>query len=115
MSFVQNFTDIDDKILKRASEENSSMTAVSERNIDAFHAIYNIHIDRIKYDAFAFRLFLRLVAAKRAMIKIKHNNRKIGCNRCIVNILYIVKYVYINLLNLQVVHFTHYTIHNTQL
>ena len=38
VSFVQNFTDIDDKILKRASEENSSMTAVSERNIDAFHA-----------------------------------------------------------------------------
>ena len=36
--FVQNFTDIDDKILKRASDENSSMTAVSERNIDAFHA-----------------------------------------------------------------------------
>tara|TARA_B100001175_G_scaffold10670_1_gene8411 strand:- start:1183 stop:1524 length:342 start_codon:yes stop_codon:yes gene_type:complete len=34
--FVQNFTDIDDKILKRASDENSSMTAVSERNIDAF-------------------------------------------------------------------------------
>jgi cysteinyl-tRNA synthetase len=37
VSFVQNFTDIDDKILKRASDENSSMTAVSERNIDAFH------------------------------------------------------------------------------
>ena len=37
VTFVQNFTDIDDKILKRASEENSSMTEVSERNIDAFH------------------------------------------------------------------------------
>ena len=37
VTFVQNFTDIDDKILKRAAEENSSMTAVSERNIEAFH------------------------------------------------------------------------------
>ena len=37
VTFVQNFTDIDDKILKRASEENSSMTEVSERNITAFH------------------------------------------------------------------------------
>ena len=37
VTFVQNFTDIDDKILKRASEENSSMSEVSERNIDAFH------------------------------------------------------------------------------
>ena len=37
MTFVQNFTDIDDKILKRADEENSTMTAVSERNIESFH------------------------------------------------------------------------------
>ncbi len=37
VTFVQNFTDIDDKILKRAAEQNSSMTEVSERNIDAFH------------------------------------------------------------------------------
>lgn len=37
VTFVQNFTDIDDKILKRAEEENSSMDAVSERNITAFH------------------------------------------------------------------------------
>ena len=37
VTFVQNFTDIDDTILKRASEEDSSMTEVSERNIDAFH------------------------------------------------------------------------------
>ena len=37
VTFVQNFTDIDDKILKRAAEENSSMDAVSERNIEAFH------------------------------------------------------------------------------
>ena len=38
VTFVQNFTDIDDKILNRAAEEDSSMTAVSERNIEAFHA-----------------------------------------------------------------------------
>jgi len=38
VTFVQNFTDIDDKILKRAAEEHSSMDEVSERNIAAFHA-----------------------------------------------------------------------------
>ena len=37
VTFVQNFTDIDDKILKRAAEESSSMDEVSERNIAAFH------------------------------------------------------------------------------
>ena len=36
VTFVQNFTDIDDKILRRAAEEGSSMDAVSERNIAAF-------------------------------------------------------------------------------
>ena len=38
VTFVQNFTDIDDKILNRAADEGSSMEAVSERNIAAFHA-----------------------------------------------------------------------------
>jgi len=36
VTFVQNYTDIDDKILNRAAEEGSSMETVSERNIDAF-------------------------------------------------------------------------------
>ncbi|MEB3262011.1 MAG: cysteine--tRNA ligase [Cyanobacteriota bacterium] len=36
VTFVQNFTDIDDKILRRAAEEGSSMDSVSERNIAAF-------------------------------------------------------------------------------
>ncbi|MGA0996038.1 MAG: cysteine--tRNA ligase [Vulcanococcus sp.] len=38
VTFVQNYTDIDDKILNRANEEGSSMEEVSERNIDAFVA-----------------------------------------------------------------------------
>ena len=37
VKFVQNFTDIDDKILKRATEENSSMQDVSKKNIKEFH------------------------------------------------------------------------------
>jgi len=36
VKYVQNFTDIDDKILKRAREENSSMQEVSEKNITEF-------------------------------------------------------------------------------
>ena len=35
--YVQNFTDIDDKILRRAKEENSSMKKVSEKNIIEFY------------------------------------------------------------------------------
>ena len=35
--YVQNFTDIDDKILKRAKEESRSMKEVSEKNIKEFH------------------------------------------------------------------------------
>ena len=36
VTYVQNYTDIDDKILNRAAEEGSTMQAVSERNIKAF-------------------------------------------------------------------------------
>ncbi|KGF71540.1 cysteinyl-tRNA synthetase [Neosynechococcus sphagnicola sy1] len=35
--YVQNFTDIDDKILRRAQAESSSMQTVSERYIAAYH------------------------------------------------------------------------------
>ena len=38
VTFVQNYTDIDDKILARAAAEGSSMETVSERNIEAFEA-----------------------------------------------------------------------------
>ncbi len=37
VTFIQNFTDIDDKILAKASKENSTMTQVSEKNIKEFH------------------------------------------------------------------------------
>ncbi len=36
--YVQNFTDIDDKILKRAREEGTTMAAVADRNIEAYFA-----------------------------------------------------------------------------
>ena len=36
VTYIQNYTDIDDKILNRATEEGSTMQAVSERNIEAF-------------------------------------------------------------------------------
>jgi cysteinyl-tRNA synthetase len=36
VEYVQNFTDIDDKILKRADLEQSSMTAVAEKYTDAY-------------------------------------------------------------------------------
>jgi cysteinyl-tRNA synthetase len=38
VTFVRNFTDIDDKIIRRATEEGISAREVSERNISAFHA-----------------------------------------------------------------------------
>ena len=36
VKYVQNFTDIDDKILNRANLEQSSMTAVSEKYTQAY-------------------------------------------------------------------------------
>lgn len=36
VEYIQNFTDIDDKILNRAKKEGSSMEVVSERFIDAY-------------------------------------------------------------------------------
>ena len=37
VTFVQNFTDIDDKILNRAKEEGLTMNEISERNINEFN------------------------------------------------------------------------------
>ncbi|BAQ64544.1 cysteine--tRNA ligase [Geminocystis sp. NIES-3709] len=36
VKYIQNFTDIDDKILNRAKQENTTMEAVSERFIEAY-------------------------------------------------------------------------------
>ncbi len=38
VTYVQNFTDIDDKILKRAQQEGVSMADISERFIKAYFA-----------------------------------------------------------------------------
>lgn len=38
VTYIQNFTDIDDKILNRARQEGSSMEAVAERFIEAYFA-----------------------------------------------------------------------------
>lgn len=37
VNYIQNFTDIDDKILNRARQENSSMEAIADKYIDAYH------------------------------------------------------------------------------
>ncbi|NJN72190.1 MAG: cysteine--tRNA ligase [Limnothrix sp. RL_2_0] len=37
VNYIQNFTDIDDKILNRARQENSSMAEVADKYIDAYH------------------------------------------------------------------------------
>lgn len=37
VTFVQNFTDIDDKMIKRAAEENTTVAALAERFIDAYY------------------------------------------------------------------------------
>ncbi len=36
VKYIQNFTDIDDKILNRAKAENSTMEAVAEKYIEAY-------------------------------------------------------------------------------
>ncbi len=37
VTFIQNFTDIDDKILARAAKENCTMNEISDKNIKEFH------------------------------------------------------------------------------
>ncbi|TMA64363.1 MAG: cysteine--tRNA ligase [Deltaproteobacteria bacterium] len=37
VNYVRNFTDVDDKIIKRANEENASCEAITERYIGEFH------------------------------------------------------------------------------
>jgi cysteinyl-tRNA synthetase len=45
VNYIQNFTDIDDKILNRAREENSSMEEVSEKYIAAYFAdLERLHV-----------------------------------------------------------------------
>lgn len=46
VNYVQNFTDVDDKIINRAIKENTTMTEVSERYID--EAIKDIELLNIK-------------------------------------------------------------------
>lgn len=41
VTYVQNFTDIDDKIIERAAKESCSMEEVSNKNIVAFHEDMN--------------------------------------------------------------------------
>lgn len=36
VTFVQNFTDVDDKIIKRANEEGTTSQAISEKYIDEY-------------------------------------------------------------------------------
>ena len=36
VTYVQNFTDVDDKILRRAAEENSDPLTIAEKYIDAY-------------------------------------------------------------------------------
>lgn len=47
VTYVQNFTDVDDKIIKRANEENSTMQAVSEKYIaEAFRDADGLNVRR---------------------------------------------------------------------
>ena len=47
VTYVQNFTDVDDKIIKRANEENSTMEKVSEKYIaEAFHDADGLNVKR---------------------------------------------------------------------
>jgi cysteinyl-tRNA synthetase len=43
VTYVYNFTDVDDKIIERANEEGIQYEAVSERNIDAYLRFADLH------------------------------------------------------------------------
>ena len=43
VTYVYNFTDVDDKIIEKANREGSTFTSVSERNIDAYLRYADLH------------------------------------------------------------------------
>jgi len=43
VTYVYNFTDVDDKIIERANKEGLGYTSVSERNIDAYLSYADLH------------------------------------------------------------------------
>ncbi len=43
VTYVYNFTDVDDKIIERANKEGTDYTSVSERNIDAYLRFADLH------------------------------------------------------------------------
>jgi cysteinyl-tRNA synthetase len=43
VTYVYNFTDVDDKIIARANEEGTEYAAVSDRNIDAYLRFADLH------------------------------------------------------------------------
>src|SRR5437870_4524107 len=43
VTYVYNFTDVDDKIIERANREGLGFEAVSERNIDAYLHYADLH------------------------------------------------------------------------
>ena len=50
VTYIQNFTDVDDKIINKANEEHSSMEAVSNRFIDeAFHDADGLNVKRASH------------------------------------------------------------------
>ena len=50
VTYIQNFTDVDDKIINKANEEHSSMEAVSNRFIEeAFHDADGLNVKRASH------------------------------------------------------------------
>src|SRR5947207_15542673 len=43
VTYVYNFTDVDDKIIERAAAEGVEYQSVSERNIEAFQRFADLH------------------------------------------------------------------------
>jgi len=51
VTYVRNFTDIDDKIIRRAKEENLSCEEIAEKYIDAFYRdMDSLKLERPTYE-----------------------------------------------------------------
>ena len=67
VTFVQNFTDVDDKIIKRANDEGVSSTEIAETYIKAYHedmdrlGVIRADIDTIIGQAYTYDSFLMLL------------------------------------------------------
>jgi cysteinyl-tRNA synthetase (EC 6.1.1.16) len=77
--YVRNFTDIDDKIIKRANEENATVSSISEKYIGEYHKDMNaLSVLPPAYEPRATETIKEMIDLTRGLIDKGHAYEKNG-------------------------------------